>query len=49
MKTDYYILINPLMFNQFIVNIINSKKTIYGTLAKGWESVRKLNKFLNGI
>jgi beta-1,3-galactosyltransferase 1 len=44
MKTDDDILVNPLMLNQFIANITNSKKTIYRTLAKGWEPVRKLNK-----
>jgi hypothetical protein len=44
MKTDDDILVNPLTFNQFIVNIRNSKKRIYRTLAKGWEPVQKLNK-----
>jgi hypothetical protein len=44
MKTDDDILVNPLTFNQFIVNIRNSKKRIYRTLAKGWELVQKLNK-----
>jgi hypothetical protein len=41
MKTDDDILINPLMCHQFIANITNSKKTIYGTLAKGCEPVAK--------
>jgi hypothetical protein len=40
MKTDDDILINPLMFNQFIANITNSKQKIYGTLVKGWKPIR---------
>jgi hypothetical protein len=36
MKTDDDILVNPLVFNQFVANITNSKKTIYGRIAKGW-------------
>ncbi len=40
MKTDDDILVNPLMFNQFIANITNSKKTIYGTVGKGYEPHR---------
>jgi hypothetical protein len=35
MKTDDYIWVNPIVFNQFITNITNSKKKIYGTLGKG--------------
>jgi hypothetical protein len=40
MKTDDDILVNPLMFNQFIANITNSKKTIYGTVGKGFKPHR---------
>jgi hypothetical protein len=40
MKTDDDILINPLMFNQFIANITNSKNTIYGILGKGFKPHR---------
>ncbi len=36
MKTDDDILVNPLMFDQFIANITNSKKTIYGRVGKGY-------------
>jgi hypothetical protein len=39
-KTDDDILINPLMFNQFIANIRNSKNTIYGNLVKGYKPHR---------
>jgi hypothetical protein len=40
MKTDDDILVNPSMFNQFIANITNSKKTIYGTVGKGFKPHR---------
>jgi beta-1,3-N-acetylglucosaminyltransferase 7 len=40
MKTDDDILVNSLMFNQFIANITNSKKTIYGTIGSGYEPHR---------
>ncbi len=41
MKTDDDILINPSMFSQFISYISNSKKTIYGLLAKGYKPLRE--------
>jgi beta-1,3-galactosyltransferase 1 len=40
MKTDDDILINPLMFNQFIANKRNSKNTIYGNLVKRYKPHR---------
>jgi hypothetical protein len=40
MKTDDDILVNPLMFDQFIANTTNSKKTIYGTVGSGYEPHR---------
>ncbi len=40
MKTDDDILVNPLMFDQFIANITNSKNVIFGRVAKGWEPIR---------
>jgi hypothetical protein len=40
MKTDDDMLVNPLMLNQFIANITNSKKTIYGILSKGYKPHR---------
>ncbi len=40
MKTHDDILVNPLMLNKFFADIINSKNTIYGRIAKGWKPIR---------
>jgi beta-1,3-galactosyltransferase 1 len=40
MKTDEDILVNTLMLKKFFADIINSKNTIYGRIAKGWEPIR---------
>jgi hypothetical protein len=40
MKTDEDILVNTLMLKKFFADLINSKNTIYGRIAKGWEPIR---------